>query len=187
MENNEHTEALAVIDSIAAEIHAEYAKVAKQGGHELPAWDDINESMKKMPRTLARLTLSKMETVYEEAFKKATKLAAEKSPAPAAPPPPAAAAAKETLGDKSIFFENLTKLVEETAARLIDKQAIAREGNPITQGIDNAVRKLVESLTIKLLSEDEGIKEALTTQITTAINEGLLGGDENDGDDKEKS
>jgi hypothetical protein len=180
MENTERKEALAAIDTVAAEIHAEYAKVGEQTGHKLPAWEDVPESARAMPRTLARLMLSKMEAVYSQATEKARKEAA------AAPPaPPAAAPAKESLGDKAIFFENLTKLIEEAATRLIDKQADAKEGNPVNQGIDNAIRKLVEKLAVDVMVADEDLQAMLKEQITDAFKTGLFGeGGDKDADEK---
>jgi DNA-binding ferritin-like protein len=118
--------------------------------------------------------LSKMETIYDEATKKANKLAEERL-ASSAPPPPPAAAAKESVAEKAAALEALTKHVEAAVARLIDKQADAREGNPINQGIDAAIRKVVENLAVGVMVDDQELQAALKEQITTALKDGLFG------------
>lgn len=166
MENTERKEALAAIDIIAAEIHAEYVKVADQTGHKLPAWEQLPEEARVMSRTLARLTMSKMEKVYDEAQKKFA--ASTPAPAPAVP-------GRESVTEKTKAFEGLTKTIEEAVARLIEKNADEKQGNPISQGVDNAIRTVVEKLATSVILSDEEIQESLRGNITQAIKEGLLG------------
>jgi len=123
-----------------------------------------------MPRTLARLMLAKMETVYSQAFEKAKKETAATTPAP-----PAAAPAKESLGDKAKLLESITKGIEEAVARLIDKQAVAKEGNPFARGVDAAIQKITEKLAIDVLVADEEIQNRIKEQVTAALETGLFG------------
>jgi hypothetical protein len=167
MENTERKEALAAIDVIAAEIHAEYAKVGEQTGHKLPAWEDVPESARAMPRTLARLMLSKMETVYSQAFEKAK--AATKEEAAKAPP------AKESLGEKAVVLKDLAKYVEKSVSDLMDKQALLEDVNPIEDGIDSAIKKISEKMAVDILVADEELQAKLKENITEALRSGLFG------------
>jgi hypothetical protein len=179
MENTERKEALAAIDIVAAEIHAEYAKVGEQTGHKLPSWEDVPEAAKAMPRTLARLMLSKMEKVYLETYEKMSKAAATATPAP-----PAAAPAKESLGDKAKLLEGITKGVEEAVARLIDKQAVAKEGNPFAQGVDAAIKKITEKLAIDVLVADQELQDRIKEQVTKMLETGLFGDEDHKDSDE---
>lgn len=167
MENTERREALAAIDVIAAEIHAEYAKVGEQTGHKLPAWENVPEEAKAMPRTLARLMLSKMERVYLEASEKA-KTAAKDEAAKTAPP-------KESLAEKAGVVKELAKHVEDAVKRLMDKQADLETANPFEEGIDNAIRKISEKIAVDIMVADEDLQEKLKQNISEALRVGLFG------------
>lgn len=175
MENTERQEALAAIDVIAKEIHEEYAKVGAQTGHKLPAWEDIPEQAKAMPRTLARLTLSKMEKVYLETVEKA-KTAAKEEVAKSMPAKP------ETLGDKAVVLKDLAKHVEEAVKRLMDKQADLEAPNPFEEGIDSAIRKISEKIAVDIMVGDEELQAKLKENISEALRVGLFGKEPADGD-----
>jgi soluble cytochrome b562 len=167
MENTERKEALAAIDVIAAEIHAEYAKVGEQTGHKLPAWEDVPESAKAMPRTLARLMLSKMERVYLEASEKA-KTAAKEEAAKTANP-------KETIGEKAAAFKDLAKYVEDAVSRVMTKSEELKAPNPFEEGIDNAIRKIAEKIAVDIMVADEELQEKLKQNIAETLRVGLFG------------
>lgn len=170
MEHTEKKEALEAIDVIAAEIHEEYRKVGAAGGHKLPAWEKLPDEARSMSRTIARLCLSKMERVYMEARDNATKNFEEKlaslpktAPAPAAPSKPPVDLEK-TLDAISIKFKDALVSWGE-----------AKEGNPLEQGIDNAIRKFAEKLAIDVLSGSPELMEKVRDSVAEALTRGLLG------------
>lgn len=166
MENTEKSEALAAIDQIAAEIHEEYRKVGSLQGHKLPAWDEMPEASKSMSRTLARLTLSKMEKVYMEARDNATKNFEEKlASLPKAAPAPARAPLdiEKTLDAISLKFKDALLTWGET-----------KGGNPLEQGIDNAIRKFSESIAFDVLKENPELQAKLRDSVAEALTKGLM-------------
>lgn len=171
MENTEKSEALAAIDVIAAEIHEEYRKVGETTGHKLPTWEDLPNEARSMSRTLARLTLSKMERVYLEACDKAKKGFDEKLaalPKPAAAPAPAPALPpiniEKTLDAISLKFKDALLTWGET-----------KDGNPLEQGIDNAIRKFAEKLALDVLASSPELMSKLRDSVAEALTNGLLG------------
>jgi hypothetical protein len=166
MENTERKEALAAIDVIAAEIHAEYAKVGEQTGHKLPAWENVPEEAKAMPRTLARLMLSKMERVYMEASEKA-KAAVKEETAKTVP--------KESLAEKAVVFKDLAKFVEDAVDRVMKKDAELKAPNPFEEGIDNAIRKISEKIAVDIMVGDPELQAKLKENIEEALKVGLFG------------
>lgn len=180
MEHTERSEALNAIDVIASEIHSEYMKVAEQTGHKLASWDKIPEEAKGMCRTLARLTLSKMEKVYLEAREKIEKdvtvdvnkkLRAEYEAMVSKAAPAAVPAKSLSLDDAGKFLEVIkTKVLEALTVH-----ADLKNGNPLEQGIDNAIRKFSESLAIDVLRENPELQSKLKENVGEALMSGLLG------------
>lgn len=169
--HTEKQEALNAIDVVAAEVHAEYVRVGEQQGHKLPAWDKMPEEAKGMARTIARLMLSKMERVYMEARDNATKNFEEKlASLPKAQPGPAPVAPKSPE-QVNALIESVTKQIKGV---LMDWDAI-KTGNPVEQGIDNAIRLFSERMAIEVLKESPELQAKLKESVAEMLTSGLLG------------
>lgn len=168
MENTEKRDAMAAIDGLASEIHAEYMSAAKARGQELPSWDQIPEEAKGMCRTLARLTISKMEKTYfearESALKDFEKRLAERSPAPAAQPPA-----------QSFDAFALVKEIHAHVEKALDRVQEIKVGNPLESGIDEAIKLFSQKLALEVLSSSPELQTRLKDSVVEALTAGLFG------------
>jgi hypothetical protein len=167
MENTEKADAMAAIDGLAAEIHGEYVKAAEARGSRLPAWTEIPEDAKSMCRTLARLTISKMEKTYfearESAMKDFEKRLAER--------PAAAAPAKTSTLDPF----NVIKEINVQIDKVLDRVYEIKSGNPLEKGIDSAIEMFAQKLALEVLSSSPELVAKLKDNVIGALTEGLLG------------
>lgn len=143
MSNVEQEEAKKVVDELAREIHGIYGQHAAEAGLRTPKWEELPEAAKGISRDMAKFTLSKMMEIHVKSAEKKVELQA----------PPIALPKSWTPKEALEFVDGIQPKVDAFIEKISDEKRMS----PLAKGIDEALAKMTERITLGLVADDQEI------------------------------